>query len=213
MIWLLRKQDSDVNSSQRGMPNRCSQHRIGHEIRTRNPESLANVVNNLRINCRGGVPVLRRPRRKRQDGLISGDARFERNVGHFLARIVPILQKRDLEPHNGRAFELEVRIAPGSEDAEAKVLVTGVQSSKEGHFAIDDHQFAMITEVDLELSAELPIGDEALNRDAGIPQFLKVGAGSALSSQRCHKATNTARRDATPRSVSPEVLGRDCHHE
>jgi hypothetical protein len=109
--------------------------------------------------------------------LISGDARFKRNVGDFPARIVPIFEKRYLESHDGGAFELEVRIAPGSEDAKPKILVTGVQSSKEGNFAIDDHQFAMIAEVDLELSAELPIGDEALHSHPGVPQFLKVGAG------------------------------------
>ena len=70
-----------------------------------------------------------------------------------------------------------MRIAPGSEDAQSKVLVTCVQSSKEGYFAIDDDQFAMITEVDLKLSAELSIGDEALNSHPGVLQLLEVGAG------------------------------------
>ena len=87
--------------------------------------------------------------------------------GNLACNVVPVLQEGELESCNGGAFDAEMRVAPWSESfAVAHVFIPNIQAPEKGHEGIDDHEFAVVSEIDLEAAAELAVGDEALNEDA-----------------------------------------------
>jgi len=69
-----------------------------------------------------------------------------------------------LKSGNAWAFESDVGVAPGAESTTAsQVFIADIEPAKERDEGIDDHEFAVVSEIDLEAAAKLAVGDEALN--------------------------------------------------
>ena len=80
----------------------------------------------------------------------------------------------------GRTFQLDMRIPPGTQSTQSKILVTCVQPSEKGDPSIDDDQFPVIAKVDLKVPAKLSIRDEGLHGHARVAQFSQIGVGKSF---------------------------------
>jgi hypothetical protein len=74
-----------------------------------------------------------------------------------------------------------VGVAPGAESPTAsQVFIADIESPEKRDEGIDDHEFAVVSEIDLEAAAELAVGDEALDEDAFLAETGRPGGGEAL---------------------------------
>jgi hypothetical protein len=74
-----------------------------------------------------------------------------------------------------------VGVAPGAESPTAShVFIADIEPAKECGEGIDDHEFAVVSEIDLEAAAELAVGDEALDEDAFLSETSRPRGGKAF---------------------------------
>src|SRR5262245_30464573 len=87
-------------------------------------------------------------------------------LGIFAGGEVPVLREDLLQLQDHRAFEPQLRISPEAEArVAAGVSATAMPSSRESHRAVDDHDLAVIAQVDRPALAEARSGQSAGNED------------------------------------------------
>ena len=181
MVGHAGQDNSHIHAANRCVADGVKKRARGHEIRARDPQAAGCAVNCGKINGRADAPTLGGSGGDGKDARIPsvgerGRGKAER--GDFAGRVVPILQKRELESSHGRAFDPEMRVAPWAEPAApAHVFVAHIQTAKEGNTGICDDQLAVVAEVDLEISAKLTVRDECLDGDTFAAEFFCPSRG------------------------------------
>src|SRR5262249_15702325 len=89
-----------------------------------------------------------------------------RPLGIFAGGEVPVFGEHLLQLQDYRAFVPQVRVAPVSEArVTADVFISDIHSSAESHGAVDDHNLAVIAQVDRPALAEARAGQSAGDED------------------------------------------------
>ena len=164
MIRHLRQDDAHVHPSQCGIAN-CVEQRAGwNKVRARQPKPMLGILNDRQEDRSTDSPFLRRSgcHRKDDSRSLQGCGRlwgsFESKVRQRLCNVVPIFEKRHLEPRDSRTLDAHVCIPPRSElGAPPHILVTNINPANESNAAIHNHQFAMVAKIDLKPPAILPV--------------------------------------------------------
>ena len=81
-------------------------------------------------------------------------------------------------------------VAPWAESfAAAHVFIPDIQATEKGHEGIDNHEFAVVAEVDLKTATELAVGREALDMDAFGAEAVGPGFWQGLRADLVEKHT------------------------
>ncbi len=92
---------------------------------------------------------------------------------------------------DGGAAYAEVCVAPWAEFfAEAEVFFADVEAAEECFGAVDDDDFTVVAEVDLETGPPEAVGTEGLAVDAGVFEFAEVGVGKFVGADFIEEEVN-----------------------
>jgi hypothetical protein len=170
VVGHLGKDHAHIHAADGGVADREEERAGGNEIRAGNPEPAGGGIDDGKKDGRADAPAFSGAG---GDGKNRGVARRVENGRReaegrdFIFDVVPILEERELESGDGGALDAEVGVAPGSEAAAAPhVFVADIETAEEGGAGIDDDEFAVVAEVDLEAASELSVGDEGFDPHA-----------------------------------------------
>ena len=170
MVCHAGKDDSHIHAANRGMADRIKKRARGNKIRARDPQAPGCTVDRREINGRADAPVLGWTGGNGKDGRLSAVCegwRWEAQWGDLVGCVVPILQKRELKSCHSGPFDSKMRVTPWAKSAApAHVFVADIQTAEKGNTGVCDNQLAVVAEVDLEVSAKLPVRDECLHLDS-----------------------------------------------
>ena len=162
----------------RGQLQGIDQRRVRDEVRAGNPQPLLGRIDGVHEEQPARFEHVRGigAEAERRFVVFRGGVRRPIELGHVAGGPVPVFEKGELNRLDDGAADFDVRIAPRSElRMPAHVFVADVEAADVGHFAVGDHDLAMVAEVDLKPVAKALRRAKRQDHDAGRGQLAAIG--------------------------------------
>ncbi len=177
LVRPVRNEHAHVHAAQRRQLQRGNNAAVRYEVGAGDPDAAAGRCDNLVVHEAGFLEVAGRVRGEDEDGAVARRVAAEAplEVDAALRRPAPVRGKGELGAHDSGPREAQVRVAPGAAAAEAQVFIAHVVAADPGADTVDDHDLAVVAEVELEAVAAALGGIEGRQAHPGALQAAVEG--------------------------------------